>query len=159
MYVYKFFFETTLFNAYHSTQSMIKQQYTRQFFQGAAEGRYVPYTSTAVIEELKQASQDLYEKMSALVDQFAIDVLQVTKEVERMADIYVAKGVIPEKYREDALHIAVASVNNLDAVVSYNFEHIAKLKTINRVALINLEERYKVISLPTPEEVIEHERS
>jgi hypothetical protein len=57
------------------------------------------------------------------------------------------------------LHIAAATVNDLDAVVSYNFEHIAKLKTMNRVALVNLEERYKVIGLPTPEEVIEHERS
>jgi predicted nucleic acid-binding protein len=138
---------------------MLKQQYTRQFFQGAALGRYVPYTSSAVIEELKQASRGLYEKMSALVDQFGIDVLRVTEEVERMADLYIAKGVIPEKYRDDALHIAAATVNNLDAVVSYNFEHIAKLKTMNRVALINLEERYKVIGLPTPEEVIEHERS
>jgi predicted nucleic acid-binding protein len=159
MYIFKFFFETTLFNAYHSTQSMTKQQYTWQFFQTIAEGKYMPYTSTAVIDELKRAPKDLYEKMRALVDQFDMDILQITEEVRRMANRYISKGIIPEKYRDDALHIAVATVNNLDAVVSYNFEHIAKLKTINRVALVNLEERYKVIGLPTPEEVIEHERS
>jgi predicted nucleic acid-binding protein len=159
MYVFKFFFETTLFNAYHSTQSMVKQQYTRQFFQGVTDGKYVPYTSIEVIEELKRAPKDLYEKMHALVDQFGIETLHITEEVERMADRYISKGIIPEKYREDALHIAVAAVNGLDAVVSYNFEHIAKLKTINRVALVNIEERYKVIGLPTPEEVIEHERN
>jgi predicted nucleic acid-binding protein len=138
---------------------MTKQQYTRQFFESITKGKYMPYTSTEVIEELKRAPQDLYEKMYTLVDQFGIETLPVTEEVERMANLYISKGIIPEKYRDDALHIATATVNNLDAVVSYNFEHIAKLKTMNRVALVNLEERYKVIGLPTPEEVIEHERS
>jgi hypothetical protein len=98
MYVFKFFFETTLFNAYHSPQSMTKQRYTRQLFQSIVEGKCIPYTSDAVIKELRSAPKDLYEKMRALVNQFHIDVLEVTEEVRRMANRYISKGIIPEKY-------------------------------------------------------------
>jgi predicted nucleic acid-binding protein len=159
MYVYKFFFETTLFNAYHSAQSMAKQQYTRQLFQGITKGRYAPYTSGAVIDELKDASKEHYQEMYNLIEQFGMDVLPVTEEVERIAKLYVSKDIIPAKYMDDALHIATATVHGLDFVASYNFEHIVKLKTINRTGLVNLQERYKIVGLITPEEVIEHERS
>jgi predicted nucleic acid-binding protein len=159
MYVYKFFFETTLFNAYHSAQSVVKQRYTRQLFQGIREGRYAPYTSGAVIDELNGASEERYKEMYELIERFEMDILPVTEEAERMAKLYISKDIIPVKYMGDAVHIATATVHDLDFVVSYNFEHIVKLKTINRIGLVNLQERYRIVGLITPEEVIEHERS
>ena len=40
------------------------------------------------------------------------------------------EGVIPQKYRTDGLHIAHAAVNGLDMIISMNFQHIVKRKTI-----------------------------
>jgi N12 class adenine-specific DNA methylase len=42
-------------------------------------------------------------------------------EAWRLADIYIAKGIIPQKYATDALHIATATVKKFDFVVSYNY--------------------------------------
>jgi hypothetical protein len=53
------------------------------------------------------------------------------------------------------LHIAIATVNGLDFIVSLNFEHIARPWTIERVRHINLETGYKPIGIYKPMEVIE----
>jgi len=59
-----------------------------------------------------------------------------------------------KKYRDDALHIAVAVVNDLDVVVSWNFKHIVKLKTRMEANGINKMLGYKEIEICSPEEVI-----
>ena len=75
-----------------------------------------------------------------------------------MADIYVKKGIIPLKFRTDALHIATATVNKLDFVVSYNLGHIVKTKTMIGTGLVNLREGYRQIGLSTPTEVLDYDR-
>ena len=68
------------------------------------------------------------------------------------------KGIIPAKFQEDALHIATAVVNNLDFVLSFNYGHIVKTKTMIGVGLANLREGYCQIGLSTPTEVLEYDR-
>ncbi|MEW6686208.1 MAG: hypothetical protein AB1393_08385 [Candidatus Edwardsbacteria bacterium] len=55
----------------------------------------------------------------------------------------------------DALHIAFATVYEMDFLVSYNFEHIVKIKTIDRITAINLLLGYKTPRIVIPEEVID----
>ena len=53
------------------------------------------------------------------------------------------------------LHIAVASINNLDAIISWNFAHIVKLKTKKGVVGINAIFGYKEIEIYSHWEVID----
>ena len=62
-------------------------------------------------------------------------------------------SIIPEKFINDALHIAIATVNEIDSVVSWNLEHIVKIKTIVEVNRINIKKGYKQIFIITPEEI------
>jgi hypothetical protein len=78
-------------------------------------------------------------------------------ETERLAGIYLDKKIIPVKYIEDAQHIASATVNCLDFVVSYNFGHIVKLKTMIGTGFTNLREGYRQVGISTPEEVLEYD--
>jgi len=73
-----------------------------------------------------------------------------------LAREYIEKGIIPAKYEDDAFHIAVASVNDLDAIVSWNFTHIVKLKTKREVSGINALMGYKPIEICSPQEVVEN---
>lgn len=61
--------------------------------------------------------------------------------------------MIPAKYEDDAFHIAIATVNNMDAIISWNFKHIVKLKTKKEVAGLNLLMGYKEIDIYSPLEV------
>ena len=75
----------------------------------------------------------------------------------RLADLYVAEGIIPQKYRTDGLHIAIAAVNGLDMLVSMNFQHIVKRKTVKMTGAINILNGYQAVEIYSPMEVIENE--
>jgi len=47
--------------------------------------------------------------------------------------------IIPEKFFTDAMHIATAAVYDLDMIISWNFEHIVKQKTITLTEKINIQ--------------------
>ncbi|MDR2601049.1 MAG: hypothetical protein LBC53_01150 [Spirochaetaceae bacterium] len=95
--------------------------------------------------------------MVALAEQYKIRFLEADEIAEKLADKYVAEGIIPPKYKTDGIHIAMATINDLDIIVSYNFQHIVKLKTIIGTESINLREGYKRIGIYSPTEVIENE--
>jgi hypothetical protein len=71
--------------------------------------------------------------------------------------VYISSGVIPKKYSTDATHLAAAAVHSLDCIVSLNFHHIVKRKTILETALINAREGYKQILIHTPAELIDYD--
>ena len=153
----RIYLETTLFNFFFADDAPEKKQDTIKLFQEIKDGKYIPYTSDAVLEELEKASSEKFKQMSSLISQYSIISLPVTEEAKRLADIYVSEGVIPEKYPTDALHIALSTVNDLDYIVSYNFRHIVKLKTITMTESINLRENYKRIGIFSPTEVIDYD--
>jgi hypothetical protein len=73
--------------------------------------------------------------------------------------VYVSAGVIPAKYATDAFHIATATVAGLDYIISLNFKHIVKHKTIFETEVINTREGFKRVFIHTPAEVIDHEEN
>jgi hypothetical protein len=82
-------------------------------------------------------------------------LLELDLEAIELADRYVKEGIIPARYRSDALHIAAAVTNGIDVIVSWNFEHIVKLKTRVMVDGVNKLLGYHEIEICSPEEVIE----
>jgi len=66
--------------------------------------------------------------------------------------------VIPYKYQTDGIHIAITTVYEIDMILSYNFKHIVKRKTIKMTDEINSSLGYKKIEIYTPEEVVEDEQ-
>ena len=119
------------------------------------KGRYEGFISDVVIREIGN-TRDLVkrEKLLKLVNDIELnDVLSVDEETDRLADKYIKEGIIPAVYRDDALHIALASVNGLDIVVSWNFKHLVKHKTRIEVAGVNTLLGYKQIDICTPWEV------
>jgi hypothetical protein len=142
-----------MFNFYFSTQDSQKKEDTLQLFRWIAEGRFKPYTSDIVLEELRKAPPEKCRLMTDLVQQYAMTLLLPDAESRALADLYVDKGIIPIKYANDALHIAIATARKLDFVASYNFGHIVKLKTLNMTGLVNIRHGYQQIGLFSPTEV------
>lgn len=90
-----------------------------------------------------------------LVSRHGFDVLELDQAARSLARHYLSAGVIPQKYRDDAYHIAIATVNNQDAILSWNFQHIVKMKTKREVVAINMLEGYRAIDIYTPMEVVD----
>jgi hypothetical protein len=89
--------------------------------------------------------------MLKLVTEYDVKVLEPDDNANRLADLYVAEGVIPQKYFTDGLHIVIATVYGLDMIVSMNFNHIVKRKTLKmRGGAINILNGYPAIEIYSP---------
>ena len=133
----RIYLETTLFNFYYDEDRGFPHASTLALFKEIANGKYEAYTSSYVIDEIEQDQTDKRDKMLSLLAKCNITVLTYSDEAKALADIYVLEGVIPGRYRTDGLHIAIATVNDLDMIISMNFQHIVKRKTKLATGSIN----------------------
>ncbi len=156
MRIPKVYIETSVFNFVFADDAPDKREDTAVFFEEIRQKKYIPYTSSYVINELIRAPAEKKEKMFGIIEELGVTILQVDIEAERLASIYTTEGIIPQKYRTDAVHIAVTAKYDLDFIVSYNFKHIVKRKTIVMTEGVNLREGYKRVGIFTPTEVIDN---
>jgi hypothetical protein len=117
------------------------------------------FTSTYVTDEIEDAQELKRDKMMQLITEYDIAVLAPTNEAVRVADLYIAENLIPQKYRMDALHIAIATVNELDMIISMNFQHIVKRKTKIGTSNINALNGYRIVEIYSSMEVIEEDET
>jgi predicted nucleic acid-binding protein len=153
----KLYMDASVFNFYFYEKRPREMADTHKIFHLIKAGRYEAYTSEYAVEELEKAAKEKYQKMLVLVEKYTQKPFSRDAETERLAGIYLDKKIIPVKYIEDAQHIASATVNGLDFVVSYNFGHIVKLKTMIGTGFANLREGYRQVGITTPEEVLEYD--
>jgi predicted nucleic acid-binding protein len=154
------YLETTIFNFPFADDAPHYKADTLRLFTEIKGGKFQPFTSEYVTQELENTKDaEKLEQMKALITDHRIAVIPVSEEIKRLADVYVTAGVIPEKYSTDALHIAAATVADIDYIISLNFRHIVKHKTIIETEIINAREGYKRVFIHTPAEVIEHEEN
>ena len=159
MRVPKIYIETTIFNFYFDGDRGFAHTDTVGFFREIKAGKYEAFTSTYVTDELENAPEIKRDKMMSLISEYNITVLAPSDEAAILADIYTAEGIIPQKYRTDGLHIAIASVNELDMIISMNFQHIVKRKTKLATGNINILNGYRAIEIYSPMEVIDNEET
>ena len=80
----------------------------------------------------------------------------MTAEAALLADRYVEAGAIGDANRIDARHIALATVNHVSVLVSWNFRHIVNLWRIRAYNAVNLRAGYSMREIRTPREVMDH---
>ena len=154
------YLETTIFNFPFANDAPQYQADTLKLFAEIKAGRFKPFTSEYVTKELNSTKEaEKLKRMKALIAEYDITVIPVSEEVERLAGVYISAGIIPEKYITDALHIAAATATGMDYIISLNFRHIVKHKTIFETEVMNTREGYKRVFIHTPAEVIEHEEN
>jgi len=160
MSVPKIYLETTMFSFYHETRTLpfyIEQKaLVRRIFELVQAGVYEPYSSPYAIREINnEPDKDKREKMKALIADYAIVILPITEEIERLSALYVQERAISPAWAADAAHIATAAHNGLDFIVSLNFTHIVRPWTIEKVRRVNMREKYQAIGIYKPQEVLE----
>jgi hypothetical protein len=131
-----------MFN-YYFDQNRDGHLATISMFEAIGRGEYEGYTSKYVLTELQDAQEPKQSSMINLINKYNLITLDSSKQINQLAKLYIDKTVIPQKYRLDALHIACATVNNLDIILSFNYKHINKLKTKKMTDIINKSNGYQ----------------
>ncbi len=144
----KLYLDTSVPNAYFDEKNPYRQAITRQFWLKLKE--YQVFISDLVIREMEATGDEkLRENLIKLVKDFE-SLLTKSEEIRILSEEYVSRRIIPVKHIEDAVHIAVATINSVDILVSWNFEHIVKLKTKREVNAVNVLLGYDPIEIVEP---------
>jgi len=145
------YFDTSVLSAYYDERAKERQSATIKFWENVLPN-YQAYISEITVKELEDTKDEtLRSKFKTLVKGFK--VLKANEKIRDLAKAYIEKGVFPEKYLDDALHVAVASFHEISYVVSWNFEHLVKVKTRKSVNLVNILEGYREIEIVSPQEL------
>jgi hypothetical protein len=121
-----------------------------------ATGKFVLVLSNLTVQELAAAPEEVRNHLGAIPEQH-IEALQLDAEAKELAEAYIAEGVIAERMRADAQHIAMATVARVDVVVSWNFKHIVNLYRIHGYNSVNLRRGYQTLEIRAPREILPDE--
>lgn len=147
----KVYLDTTVPSAYFDAKAPDRERLTKAFWVGRLPD-FNPVISNIVLAEIRDTPDEKKQrKMEQLVQ--GMEKLAFNEEADKLAEEYVRRGVIPEKYGSDANHIAIAVVNGVRYLVSWNFKHIVKVSTRREVNLINALLGYEGIELLAPPEL------
>ena len=142
-YIPKLFLETTIFNFYFDGKQGQKRKDTLALFKEIQKGNYEAFTSDAVIKELRKDKKDRFDKMFGLTTKYKIPIIIPVKASYTLKEKYIKSGLIPVAYSDDALHIAVATIEHIDFLLSWNMGHIVKQKTMIGTGFIAMSNRRK----------------
>lgn len=144
----KIYLDTSVPNAYFDDRNPFRREITREFWKKLKD--YEVFISDIVIREIEDIGNTAKKKeLLELIHDFKT-LSSNEKEIKALAEEYIVRRVIPLKHIEDAIHIAVASFHYLDVLISWNFEHIVKLKTKREVNVINVLLGYNQLEIIEP---------
>ncbi len=149
--------ETTVvsyFTARPSRDLMVAghQEATRELWPELAT-RYETYVSALVFEEAGRGDPDQARMRLATIERFPM--LDIDDEARSLAEKIIAGGGIPAEYPEDALHVALAAVNGIEVVITWNFAHLNNPFTRMMVRQIVEGVGYECPEICSPEELLE----
>ena len=155
----KIYLDTSVISFYFAEDAPEKMAVTRKFFdEELIKGGYEIYLSALTIQELGNCNDlALQDRLIRFTNELRAQVLESTKESDEISRLFIAEGVIPTRYLDDAVHLALALQNNMDYIASWNFKHLVKPKTKKAVRAFCIKEGYKETEIVTPEELIADE--
>ena len=127
---------------------------TIKLFKSVERGEITLVVSNLLEAELLRAPAYVRDHL-AKYDQKHIEYVALTKEATELADYYIAEGVVGKTSRADCQHIAIATLNKVDILVSWNFKHIVNLARIRGYNSVNLKHGHIMLEIRTPKEIIE----
>jgi len=84
-------------------------------------------------------------------------MIATTPEALLLADAYQQHGILAPKFYADGIHIALATIAEVDLLVSWNFRHIVRYDKIRLFTAVNLELGCKPLAIYSPREVASDE--
>lgn len=145
------YLDTSVPSAYYDERAKERMEATIKFWKETLP-YYKVYVSEITVEELDDTKDEsLRRKFRELIKDFK--VLKIKKSIRDLAIAYIKEGIFPEKYVDDAIHVAMASFYEISYLVSWNYEHLVKVKTRKTVNSVNILDGFKEIEIASPLEL------
>lgn len=147
----KLYLDTSILSAYYDDEKPERQKITQMWWKNEMQG-YEVLLSRVTVDEL-EATKNIDKRNNFLGLVENIKILPLTQECGALAKKYLQNDIMPEDCFNDALHIAISTINKIEVLVSWNFEHLVNTNTRHKVNGVNLLNNYQEIEIVSPLEI------
>jgi len=129
------------------------EEWSNKLFDEFNNGWKIAVLSDITLDELTNAPKRVRQIIETMPEH-TFEIFASDNESEELANKYLLDKAVTEKYYEDALHIAIATIQQVHVLASWNFKHIVNLEKIKLYNAVNLKNSYPMIEIRTPREII-----
>ncbi len=148
----RIYIDTSVIGGYYDEEF---QEATRELFKRLENNEIVFVVSDLLDIELLEAP----EQVRVLLEKYSADKFErvlLTADAIQLADAYITEKVVGKTSLEDCRHIALATINRVDVLASWNFKHIVNLERIKGYNSVNLRLGFPMIEIRSPKDLIKY---
>lgn len=149
----RIYIDTSVFGGYFDDEFA---EHTIPLFDRLRNNEFTLLFSTVTQDELDGAPEKVKDLVKSLKPEYT-DFLDTNDEVVNLALEYISEKVVGQTSYADCLHIALATINRADFLVSWNFKHIVNVERIRGYNSINIKNGYKQLEIRSPREFEKYE--
>jgi hypothetical protein len=149
----RFYIDTSVIGGIFDVEFEVE---TTLLFEKVKLGQIVCVYSNLTESELSNAPEKIREFFLSLDDDHK-EKVEVTPEALQLAQSYIDEKVVGETSLDDCIHIATATLNKVDLLVSWNFKHIVNVYRIRGYNSVNLRLGYTQLNIHSPKEIVGYE--
>lgn len=145
----RIYLDASVYGGYFDIEFM---EFTKPLFARIATGEFKILISAAVQKELEPAPKRIINLVQNINKNFA-EFVEEDEETLDLATEYIIAKVVGRTSFVDCLHIALATINRADLLISWNFKHIVNIERIRGYNSINKKNGYKPLEIRSPREI------
>ena len=151
----KIYLDTSVISHLDAPDVPDRQDDTLQLWSEIKSGKYEVYVSEITLTEINANQERKRQLLLKYLREIEYNLIAVNDDIIKYAEELNRLGILSNKHYLDCLHLGSAVFSGCDMLLSWNFRHMVKLKTINGVKYINSLLGYREIGIYAPSMVIE----
>ena len=148
------YFDTSVIGGYFDDEF---SNWSKKFIEQIISGDLIALISDITIDELLDAPKNVQSVLEQILNTKNRELLTTDNECRELADSYIHEGAVSEKFYEDALHIAIATIHSATVLTSWNFKHIVNLSRIRQYNSVNIKKGYSFLEIRSPRDIIKED--
>jgi len=149
----RLYVDTSVFGGFYDVEFA---EFTKPLFERFLNGEFTLLFSTVTQDELENAPENVKALVTSLKKEHT-EFIETTDESVDLASLYVTEKVVGQTSYADCLHIALATVNRADYLISWNFKHIVNVQRIRGYNAINIKNGYPQLEIRSPRDFMNYE--
>jgi predicted nucleic acid-binding protein len=148
----RIYLDTSVFGGYYDVEF---EEFTKPLFERINNGEFTIIFSTMLETELEFAPEKV-QKIVRSIESEDTEFVEETDVTVELATEYITENVVGKTSYPDCLHIALATINQADILISWNFKHIVNVERIRGYNSINIKNGYKQLDIRSPRELMNY---
>ncbi len=148
----RLYIDTSVFGGYFDNEFA---EFTIPLFERIANGEFTLLFSTVTQDELENAPVNVKDLVKS-IKRSDTEFIEITAIAVELATMYISEKVVGQSSFADCLHIALATINRADYLLSWNFKHIVNVQRISSYNAINLKNGYQLLEIRSPRDFMDY---